>query len=68
MTRTFVIVAVATLAVVVFQSAGGSAEAAGKKQPRSTSAQKGGSDQGVAWVSGAGGVRGSGKAKEKKAK
>ena len=68
MTRTLVIAAVAMLAAVVLQSAGGPVEAAGKKQSRPTSAQKGGGDQGVAWVSGMGGVRGFAKVKGKKAR
>jgi hypothetical protein len=68
MARSLTIVAVAMLAAVVLQSAGGPVEAADKKQPRSTSAQKGGDDQGVAWVSGMGGVRGSSKGKAKKAR
>lgn len=68
MARTFVIATVAMMAAVVLQSAGGPVEAAGKKQPQTTGAQKGGDDKGVAWVSGMGGVRGSGKAKGKKAR
>ena len=68
MIRTLVIAAVAMLAAVVIQSAGGRVEAAGKKQAQTKGAQKSGDDKGVAWVSGMGGVRGSGKAKGKKAR
>ena len=67
MVRTLAIGLAAAIAACALQANSPPAEAAGKKQPQSTNVQKG-DDKGVAWISGAGGVRGSGKAKGKKAK